>query len=124
LAINEGAGLPEYQKQLGHPITSVMTTISGGYVRNFLQADGIFQNQAQIDASPVQRFSRTVKPGDIKYKDINNDGVIDNLDLLPPITTSCPNHFLALVPVWLLIISICRCSSRVFGPYYQHQQYH
>jgi outer membrane receptor protein involved in Fe transport len=29
LAINEGAGLPEYQKQLGHPITSVMTTISG-----------------------------------------------------------------------------------------------
>jgi TonB-linked SusC/RagA family outer membrane protein len=93
LAINEGAGLPEYQKQLGHPITSVMTTISGGYVRNFLQADGIFQNQAQIDASPVQRFSRTVKPGDIKYKDINNDGVIDNLDFVTTDYNFVPKSF-------------------------------
>lgn len=80
IAINEGAGLPDYQKQLGRPITSVI--LPAGYVRNLLQADGIFQTQAQIDASPVQRFSRNVKPGDIKYKDINGDGVIDNLDFV------------------------------------------
>lgn len=80
LAINEGAGLPDYQKQIGHPITSVLQGTS--YIRNFLQADGIFQSQAQIDASPKQRFSANVKPGDIKYKDINGDGVIDNLDFV------------------------------------------
>ncbi|HEY0177441.1 MAG TPA: SusC/RagA family TonB-linked outer membrane protein [Pedobacter sp.] len=80
LSINEGAGLPDYQKRLGHPITSVI--LPSGYVNSFLKADGIFQSQAEIDASPVQRFSRTVKPGDIKYKDINGDGVIDNLDFV------------------------------------------
>lgn len=93
LAINEGAGLPDYQKQLGHPITSVMLTNAGSYVRNFLQSDGIFQNQAQIDASPVQRFSRTVKPGDIKYKDINGDGVIDNLDFVTTDYNFVPKSF-------------------------------
>lgn len=83
LAINEGSGLPDYQKQLGHPITSVIQYGSSSqYVRNFLKADGIFQSEAEIAAAPVQRFSRTVKPGDVKYKDINNDGVIDNLDFV------------------------------------------
>lgn len=84
LAINEGAGLPSYQKQLGHPITSVIQNTTGGtsYAHLFLLSDGIFQNQAQIDASPVQRFARTTKPGDIKYKDVNGDGVIDNLDFV------------------------------------------
>ncbi|RKR81964.1 TonB-linked SusC/RagA family outer membrane protein [Mucilaginibacter gracilis] len=80
IAINEGAGLPDYQKVNGHPIASVVQGTSN--VRNFLQSDGIFQSQAQIDASPIQRFSATVRPGDIKYKDINNDGVIDNLDFV------------------------------------------
>ena len=40
---------------------------------------GLFKDQAEIDASPEQTFG-TVKPGDIKYKDLNNDGVIDNDD--------------------------------------------
>ncbi|RYE37084.1 MAG: TonB-dependent receptor [Sphingobacteriaceae bacterium] len=96
LAINEGAGLPDYQKQIGHPITSVITassTTSTTYTRNFLKSDGIFQNQAQIDASPVQRFSRTVKPGDIKYKDINGDGVIDNLDFVTTDYNFVPKSF-------------------------------
>jgi TonB-linked SusC/RagA family outer membrane protein len=91
LAINEGAGLPDYQKQLGRPITSVLSGTS--YVRNYLQADGIFQTQAQIDASPVQRFSRTVKPGDIKYKDVNGDNVIDNLDFITTDYNFVPKSF-------------------------------
>jgi TonB-linked SusC/RagA family outer membrane protein len=84
LAINEGAGLPAYQKQLGHPISSVVqnTTSGTSYSHLFLLSDGIFQNQAQIDAAPIQRFSRTTKPGDIKYKDVNGDGVVDNLDFV------------------------------------------
>ena len=47
------------------------------------QSDGIFQTQAEVDASPVT--SSVVGPGDIKYKDISGpegvpDGVINELD--------------------------------------------
>lgn len=45
-----------------------------GYV-----SEGFFQSQADIDNSPRQTFG-TVKPGDLKYKDINGDGVIDTRD--------------------------------------------
>ena len=44
-----------------------------------LVAIGLFKDQADIDNSPAQNFS-TVRPGDIKYKDINGDGVIDAND--------------------------------------------
>jgi len=85
LAINEGAGLPAYQKALGHPISSVISpaataSTSAGYISTMLISDGIFQSQAQIDASPKQILSRDVKPGDIKYVDQNGDGVINDLD--------------------------------------------
>lgn len=46
-----------------------------------LQAVGYFVDQADIDASPTQQFGQ-VKPGDIKYKDINEDGVINNNDFI------------------------------------------
>ena len=39
---------------------------------------GIFQNQAEIDASPKQQYNP--KPGDLKFKDQNGDGVIDAKD--------------------------------------------
>lgn len=44
-----------------------------------LQSEGFFQNQAEVDAAPTQRFGY-VKPGDIRYKDQNNDGTIDDND--------------------------------------------
>ncbi len=44
-----------------------------------LEAIGIFQSQAEIDASPTQTFT-TVYPGDIKYRDVNGDGIIDEND--------------------------------------------
>lgn len=40
---------------------------------------GIFQTQDEINSSPKQ-FSDNVQPGDFKYRDVNNDGVIDNDD--------------------------------------------
>lgn len=43
---------------------------------------GIFQNQAEIDNSPVQ-FGGNYTPGDLKYKDQNGDNVIDNDDRIP-----------------------------------------
>ena len=44
-----------------------------------LVALGFFQDQAEIDASPLQEFGQ-VKVGDIKYKDVNDDGVINEND--------------------------------------------
>ncbi len=43
-----------------------------GYV-----ADGIYQTADQVAASPV--ISGTVAPGDLIYRDLNNDGVFDNV---------------------------------------------
>lgn len=44
-----------------------------------LQSQGFFKSQDDIDHSPSQTFGQ-VKPGDIKYKDQNGDGVIDTRD--------------------------------------------
>lgn len=44
-----------------------------------LQSEGFFQNQSEIDAAPDQTFG-DVKPGDIRYKDQNNDNKIDDND--------------------------------------------
>lgn len=46
-----------------------------------LEAIGFFQDQADIDKSPTQTFS-TVYPGDLKYKDQNDDGRIDEQDVI------------------------------------------
>lgn len=47
-----------------------------------LQSDGLFQSQDEIDNSPEQKFGGTLKPGDIKYIDQNNDDVIDDKDVV------------------------------------------
>lgn len=39
-----------------------------------LKADGVFQNQEEINNSPTQKGA---KPGDIRYVDVNGDGVIN-----------------------------------------------
>ncbi|WP_288982088.1 TonB-dependent receptor [uncultured Flavobacterium sp.] len=51
-----------------------------GYFYGY-QTDGIFQNQAEIDAHPSQAaLGAATSPGDIRYKDLNNDGVINQND--------------------------------------------
>lgn len=59
----------DYQRKTGHPAGVWM-----GYV-----ADGFFQSQEEIDKSAVLS-GYDIQPGDIKYKDMNNDGVIDQYD--------------------------------------------
>jgi TonB-linked SusC/RagA family outer membrane protein len=44
-----------------------------------LQNEGFYQDLADVTNSPTPSFGE-VQPGDIKYKDQNGDGVIDNLD--------------------------------------------
>lgn len=45
-----------------------------------LEAIGFFRDEQDIANSPVQNFS-AVRPGDIKYRDMNNDNVIDQNDV-------------------------------------------
>lgn len=47
-----------------------------------LEAIGFFASQQDIASSPVQIFG-PVQPGDIKYSDRNNDGIINNYDVGP-----------------------------------------
>jgi hypothetical protein len=58
-----------YQYRKGQPVDATFG----------LEALGLFKTQEEINASPVQSFG-TVLPGDIKYKDQNNDGVVDSND--------------------------------------------
>ena len=59
----------EYLYQVGHPTDGTWA----------LESLGLFQSQEEIASSPTQTFG-TVRPGDIKYKDQNGDGKIDNND--------------------------------------------
>ncbi|WP_423127507.1 SusC/RagA family TonB-linked outer membrane protein [Gaoshiqia sp. Z1-71] len=52
-------------------------------VNRGLIALGLFKDEADVRNSPRQTFGGDVLPGDIKYKDVNGDGVIDNYDVVP-----------------------------------------
>jgi TonB-linked SusC/RagA family outer membrane protein len=43
-------------------------------------AFGLFRDEQDVASSPVQSFGGKVLPGDIKYKDVNGDGVINTDD--------------------------------------------
>ena len=55
-----------------------------------LIAEGLFVDYDDIRNSPKQTFG-DVAPGDIKYKDVNGDGVIDSNDEVPIGATTRPN---------------------------------
>ena len=54
-----------------------------------LEVIGIFQNQVEINNSPQQTFGE-VRPGDLKYRDQNGDGVIDKQDRVKMFGSSTP----------------------------------
>jgi TonB-linked SusC/RagA family outer membrane protein len=60
----------EYRQRDGKPLNSTW-----GYV-----AERLFVDQADIDNSPTQLFGNNPMPGDIKYKDMNGDGMITSAD--------------------------------------------
>ena len=69
LVVDELNYKDDYRKATGKP-----TDARFGYV-----ALGLFQDQTDINNSVPQTFG-TVQPGDIKYQDLNSDGIIDDLD--------------------------------------------
>lgn len=58
-----------------------------------LRAIGFFKDEADIASSPKQLFS-TCQPGDVKYEDVNQDGVIDKNDYVNiGYTSACPEIY-------------------------------
>lgn len=55
-----------------------------------LIAEGLFTDYDDIRNSPRQDFGE-VAPGDIKYKDVNGDGVVNDNDVVPIGNTTRPN---------------------------------
>jgi TonB-linked SusC/RagA family outer membrane protein len=72
LANGEEVKRYDYQSKIGRPHNSLL-----GYV-----TDGYFIDDAHVAASPSQTAvgGGTPKAGDVKYKDINADGIIDEFD--------------------------------------------
>lgn len=70
---------------------------TGGRVRqNFgLIALGLFKNKEDVSSSPAQLFG-PYQPGDIKYADLNNDGIVDSNDLTAIGMSNFPNLGFAL----------------------------
>lgn len=66
---DEIPGAPDYQLAEGKPI--------GGYL--VYQSDGAFLDQAEIASNTLDYSNVTsnLKPGDLKFKDVNGDGIID-----------------------------------------------
>ncbi|MFA7492006.1 MAG: TonB-dependent receptor [Proteiniphilum sp.] len=65
------AGVP-WRSKIGYPIAQ-----QWGYI-----VEGLFIDDAEVENSPRQEFGEFAA-GDIKYKDLNADGVINELDLSP-----------------------------------------
>lgn len=57
----------------GYPIS-----IARGYI-----AERLFIDDKEVANSPEQNFGSNVRGGDIKYVDVNGDGVISTLDMVP-----------------------------------------
>ncbi|AWG23305.1 SusC/RagA family TonB-linked outer membrane protein [Flavobacterium faecale] len=58
---------------------NISRTVAGQPLASFYgyQMEGIFQNQSEVNSSAILP---NTKPGDVKYKDLNGDGVINDND--------------------------------------------
>ena len=69
-----------YQNWLGHRVDQIRGLV----------AEGLFNSYEEIRNHPKQMFG-DVQPGDIKYKDVNGDGVVDDGDICAIGATTRPN---------------------------------
>ncbi len=66
---DEPANQPDYQSYRGHSLA-----LSLAYI-----AEGFFEDEEDIATSPKQGWG-AVRPGDVKYRDVNGDGLVDAKD--------------------------------------------
>lgn len=81
-----------YQKQIGFALNSL----------TLYESDGLFQSQADIDGY-LSKYDyqagiqgSTLRPGDVKFKDVNGDGIINNLDQVRKNGNEQPNIIFGL----------------------------
>jgi TonB-linked SusC/RagA family outer membrane protein len=82
LEVNNGTGFIEGGSfGVGQPSPSRMQVgLPIGYFYGY-KTDGVFQSQAEINAHPSQvALGANAAPGDIRFVDVNNDGVINSSD--------------------------------------------
>lgn len=75
--IDLNSAVPYYINQVNN---SYLTMLQKGYPINVFYGyvtDGLFQNQSEVDN---HAFQPGAAPGDIRYRDLNNDGVINEND--------------------------------------------
>ena len=67
--IDEVPGAPDYQLQEGKPLGAFLV----------YESDGVFRDQAAIEANTIDYSEVTPQliPGDMRFKDVNGDGVIN-----------------------------------------------
>jgi TonB-linked SusC/RagA family outer membrane protein len=75
-----------YQSTVGYPI---------GYALGY-EAIGLFRSAEEIAASPRQEFSSVLIPGDIKYRDVNGDKVINDADRVMIPVLNIPSSIMGL----------------------------
>jgi TonB-linked SusC/RagA family outer membrane protein len=75
--MDEAASVPEWRKQEGYPMNSFVV----------YESLGIYQTQEEVDKSP---HIPGAKPGDLIYKDVNDDGKITSDDQVRKYISSIP----------------------------------
>ncbi|MFL5788556.1 MAG: SusC/RagA family TonB-linked outer membrane protein, partial [Flavisolibacter sp.] len=77
LSLSNGEPIPG--GRIDNGIYATLTTVGQPIGSFFLyQMDGIFQDEGEIISSAYQ--GNNIKPGDVKFKDVNGDGVINEKD--------------------------------------------
>lgn len=73
---DENPGVPEWQRATGHPFGT------SGYAFLAYVYDGVFKDAADISRNQMDYSAATagLRPGDMKFKDVNGDGKINSLD--------------------------------------------
>lgn len=69
ILLDEPANIPHYLRQTGRPLDFIV-----GY-----KAIGFFQSDEDVD-SYIEQFNGGQEAGDVKYEDVNGDGVVDAND--------------------------------------------
>lgn len=70
IVLDEAANAEPYNRYIGHPLN----------YRTGLVALGLFQTEEEVANSPLQYNDKTVTVGDIRYADLNGDGVVNDYD--------------------------------------------